>query len=145
MFVIAAACEANPAETKTVIYENKEAGIVIYQSSNWELEKEVSIDPLNAAFKQDHMRAIVSIIPNAKTVEQIKAELNLEGDFVQMIEETEDSLSFKITQTEETRSDIFVKTADHETIIVTFFTPLKNYQTNSEKIDDFKDSIARIY
>ncbi|WP_227935126.1 hypothetical protein [Alkalihalobacillus deserti] len=144
---VAAGCEATQAEVseKAVIYENEEAGIQIFESGNWTLDAEVSTEPLNATFKQDDMRVIVSVIPSVKTLDQIKTELNLDGDFIEMIDETKESLAFKLNQTENTRSDLFIEASEDKTLVLTFFTPVKEYQTNLKKIEEFRKSISPLY
>ncbi|MFC0558325.1 hypothetical protein [Halalkalibacter alkalisediminis] len=146
LFVVAA-CESVQVEgtEKPVIYENEEAGIQIFESGNWILDAEVTTEPFNATFKQDDLRVIVSIIPSIKTLDQIKKELNLNGNFVEMINETEESLSFKLNQTENTRSDLFVETSENETLVLTFFTPENEHQTNVKEIEEFRKSILRLY
>jgi hypothetical protein len=143
LFVIAA-CETTQEEIseKAFLYKNEKAGIEIIESSNWTLDSEITTEPLNATFRQDDIKAIVSIIPSSKTLDQIKRELNLNGDFVQIIDETEESLSFKLNQTENTRSDIFVETSDGETLVLTFFTPEHDYLAKHRKIEEFRKSIT---
>ena len=144
LLLIISACESTQAEhiEKVVMYENEKAGIQILESSNWMLDSEVSTEPFNVTFKQDEIRAIVSIIPNIKSLEEIKKELDLTSDYVQIIEETPERLSFRMEQTEHTRSDIYVQQTGEETLVLAFFTPDHDYLANYEKIEEFRKNIT---
>lgn len=136
--------EAGEVE-KAVFYENVEAGLKIYESSDWTLDSEVSIEPFNATFKQGNVRAIVSIIPSVKTLDQIKQELHLDRDFVEVIEESDHRLSFQTNQKESIRSDIYAQQTDGETLILTFLTSIAEYEANQEKMEEFRNNIERTY
>ncbi|WP_088105483.1 hypothetical protein [Halalkalibacter urbisdiaboli] len=126
---------------KVVFFENEEAGLTIYESSNWVLDSVVSNEPFNATFKRDDVRAIVSIIPGERSLEQIKQELKLNRDFVKVLDESEDYLSFQMRENESIRSDIYREQAGEETLIVTFLTPLETYEQNSAKAEEFRKNI----
>ncbi|MFC0472174.1 hypothetical protein ACFFHM_17105 [Halalkalibacter kiskunsagensis] len=145
LFVVSG-CESSQAKVeKVVFYENVDAGLKIYESSNWILDSEVSSKPFNAIFKQDNVRVIVSIVPSVKSLDQIKKELNLDRDYVQLIEETADSISFQLNEKESIRSDIYLESKIDETLVLTFFTPVEGYEANQEIMEEFKNQIELTY
>ncbi|WP_332698272.1 hypothetical protein [Halalkalibacter lacteus] len=139
-------CDSSQARAeKAVFYENVDAGMKIYESSNWILDSEVSSEPFNATFKQGNVRVIVSIIPSVKSLDQIKKELNLDRGYVRLIGETADSISFQLNEKESIRSDIYLEYKNDETLLLTFFTPLEGYEVNQEIMEEFKNQIELTY
>ncbi|WP_100407972.1 hypothetical protein [Bacillus solitudinis] len=141
-------CQFSKAEEvdKSVIYKNEEAGLKVYESEDWLLDTEVSSEPFNATFKQESAKAIVSILPGKKSLHQIKNELGLTDEFIQLIEESEYHISFQMNELKNFRSDIYIEhTNADDTLIVTFLTPVIEYEQQKEGKDLFRHNIELIH
>ncbi|WP_209123999.1 hypothetical protein [Alkalihalobacillus sp. BA299] len=133
--------EQTQAESEEILFENTDVGLKIYESSNWIIEQEVYVQNLNVTFQNDTLKAIVSVIPSEKTMEQIKKELQLGDGLITVLEEKDDYFSFHTNQKESIRSDLYIEQDQGKTLIVTFMSPLEDFESYLEEIEEFKGNI----
>lgn len=145
--LVIAGCSTTLAEEpmKKIFYENEEIGLKIYETSDWRIDAGASSEPFNATFKQGNIRAIVSVIPEQKTISEIKKELAANKELFKLIEESDTHVALEINEHNRVRSDIFTEQAGKDTLIVTFLTPLAEYENNKGRMEEFKNSIQLIY
>lgn len=129
------------AESKSIIYENIDAGLKIYESNQWTLEQEVFTRNLNATFQYETVKAIVSLIPSEKSMDQIKQELQLGNGLITILEENDYFFSFHTNQKEGIRSDLFLVHDQGKTLIVTFMSPMDDFERYQEDMNQFKNNI----
>ncbi|MBB5174652.1 hypothetical protein [Texcoconibacillus texcoconensis] len=127
--------------TQEILYENTEWDIKVYETSDWMLDKEVTGESFNVTFEKDLLKAIVTIIPNEKSFDEIKQELQVGAGNVSIEEEKEDFLAFKNERKETIRTDIYLKQEGDYTGIISFMTPESDWEINQEKIETFKGNI----
>ncbi|WP_216830960.1 hypothetical protein [Alkalihalobacterium elongatum] len=128
-------------ESEQIFFENMDAGIKIYEAPNWTLEQEVFSKNLNATFKYETLKAIVSVIPSEKTMEQIKTELQLGDGLITVLDENDNFFSFHTNQKESIRSDLFLDHDYGKTLIVTFMSPSEDFSSYRGEIEQFKENI----
>lgn len=129
-------------DQKNVIqYENKEVGLRFYGTKNWAMEEETPTNQFNVTFVNDYSKAIITVISNEKSFEEIKRELKIGTGKVIILEESNDYLAFKSERLESIRTDIYISQKGGHVGIVTIMTPLKNYEINQKSIIDFRNNI----
>ncbi|MDE5415720.1 hypothetical protein [Alkalihalobacterium chitinilyticum] len=128
-------------ESKTIFYENMDAGLKIYESNQWTLEQEVFTRNLNATFQYETVKAIVSVLPSEKSMDQIKQELQLGDGLITILEESDHFFSFHTNQKEGIRSDLFLDHDQGKTLIVTFMSPMDDFERYQEDMNQFKKNI----
>ena len=128
-------------ESKTIIYENMDAGLKIYESTQWTLEQEVFTRNLNATFQYEAVKAIVSVIPSEKSMDQIKQELQLGDGLITILEENDHFFSFRTNQKDGIRSDLYLDHDQGKTLIVTFMSPIDDFERFQDEMDQFKNNI----
>lgn len=124
---------------ESVLYEN-EQGLKITNSEGWTKKEETS-DPFNIRFENEQSTAIISVISNEKSVEEIKDELISGAGEITILDEGDDFVSFQTDRKESIRSDVFVERSDEESRVIIFMTPAADYEKNKAKFDEFRENI----
>ncbi|WP_078430052.1 hypothetical protein [Alkalihalobacterium alkalinitrilicum] len=133
--------EQTDEKSEQLLFENIDVGIKIYETSDWTLEQEVYTENLNATFQYETLKAIVSIVPSEKTMEQIKQELQLNDGLITVLNETDTYYSIQTNQKESIRSDLFIEHDHGKTLILTFMSPSEDFESYYEEMEQFKENI----
>lgn len=128
-------------QNQAVLYENTELGLRVLKTQNWMIDEEPTTKQFNITFKNDYSKAIITVISNEKSFEEIKRELQTGAGEVSVLKETSDYLAFKSEREESIRTDIYISQRGTHTYIVTFMTPLKDYESNQESIEAFYKNV----
>ena len=124
-----------------ILYDNNDAGLRVYQTPDWYLEREVVIEQLNVTFSDGKAKAIITVISSEKSIDEIKQELILGAGEVTVIEESDGYVAFESESTESIRTDVYISQTESSTGIVAFMAPSEDYEEVQESIGAFKDNI----
>ncbi|KUO58990.1 MAG: hypothetical protein APF84_05915 [Gracilibacter sp. BRH_c7a] len=127
--------------TKIILYENTQVGLRVYETKNWVTNQEPTAEPFSVTFSNEHSKAILSVISNEKSFEEIKRELKVGAGKVIVLEEIGDYLAFQSERLESIRTDIYIEQIGARIGIITFMTPLKDYELSQDSIEAFKKNI----
>lgn len=128
-------------QKQEVLYENTEVGLRVYKTQNWVIDEEPTTKEFSVTFRDDYSKAIITVISNEKSFEEIKRELKVGAGKVSVLEETSDYLAFKSDRLESIRTDIHISQKGGHIGIVTIMTPLKNYESNQNSIQAFVNNV----
>lgn len=128
-------------QKKVIQYENEEVGLIVYETQSWMMEEETPTKQFSVTFTNDYSKAIITVISNEKSFEEIKRELKVGAGKVSVLEETSDYLAFKSERLESIRTDIYIIQKGGHIGIITMMTPLKNYEVNQNSIQDFVKNV----
>lgn len=132
--------EPYQTEELNFLYENQL--FIVADTPGWTVHQDKSPnDKANVMFQNGKLRAIVTVVSNEKSLEEIKNELKASFRNVEEIEETNNYLSFKSKREESIRTEIYLNSGDGQTGILIFMTPLNDYETNQSKIIKFKNNV----
>ncbi|KHF38705.1 hypothetical protein [Halalkalibacter okhensis] len=126
---------------QVVMYENSDKGIKVYELPNWEFEEQLEKDQFNVIFQSDKGKAIITVLDSIKDVEDIKNELMIGVGTSTIIEETDHYFAFESERKESIRADIYIEQQGQKVTILTFMTPLDDYEEKIESIEEFKQHI----
>lgn len=126
---------------QAIVYENPEVGLRVYETLNWAIDKDTTRTQSNVMFANGNLKAIITMIPNSKSFEEIKQELKIGAGKVTVITETDDYLAFQSDRQESIRTDIYISEHGGHIAIITFMTPLNDYESNLGKMESFKSSV----
>ncbi|OIJ22394.1 hypothetical protein BKP45_07090 [Anaerobacillus alkalidiazotrophicus] len=131
-----------PYQTEELNYLYESQLFIVADTPGWTVHQEnTSNDKANVMFQNGKLRAIVTVVSNEKSLEEIKKELKASFRNVEEIEETNNYLSFKSKREESIRTEIYLHSGDGQTGILIFMTPLNDYETNQSKIIEFKNNV----
>ncbi len=128
-------------QKQEVLYENTEVGLRVYKTQNWVIDEEPITKEFSVTFRNDYSKAIITVTSNEKSFEEIKRELKVGAGKVSVIKETNDYLAFKSERAESIRTDIYIIQRGAHTGIVTFMTPLKDFESNQGNIEAFNKNV----
>ena len=128
-------------QEKVIQYENGEVGLRVYEAQSWMMDEEAKTKQFSVTFINDYSKAIITVISNEKSFEEIKRELKVGAGKVSVLEETNDYLAFKSERLESIRTDIYISQKGGHIGIVTIMTPLKNYESNQNSIQAFVNNV----
>ncbi|MCL7748002.1 hypothetical protein [Halalkalibacter alkaliphilus] len=126
---------------KIVMYENTDRGIRVYETPNWEFGEQSEGDQINVTFYSEKGKAIITVLSSKKDLEEIKQELMIGVGKSNIIEETDNYFAFQSERKESIRSDVYFEQQDQRVNILTFMTPVDDYEENIEYIKEFKQHI----
>lgn len=133
-------------ENHAVVYENPKAGIRVYETPDWVVGTEV-VEPLNVTFHyyptlgNQQLKAIITVISNESTFNEIKQEFLTGAGEVSIIHESDNHLAYKSERKESIRTDIYLQLDGLHTKIITFMMPLEDYEENQEQMEAFINNI----
>jgi hypothetical protein len=132
--------EPNQKEETKYLYESQSFKVI--ELPGWTESKDESTDDkANVMFQNGKLKAVVTVVSNEKSLEQIKNELKTALGSAEEIEDSDHYMSFKSNRKESIRTDIYLNRSDEQTGILIFMTPLQNFETSKAKIEEFKNNV----
>ncbi|MDR5658854.1 hypothetical protein RH915_05070 [Serpentinicella sp. ANB-PHB4] len=148
ILLIASGCSKKHVDTenqniqeKAVLYENIDLGFRVFESSQWNVGEESTNGSFNVTFENNKLKAIVTILTSEKSVDEIKNDLKTGTRKANIIQDTKDSLIFESERKESIRTEIYIKDNRANKGIITFMTPVKDYENNKDAIDEFRRNL----
>jgi hypothetical protein len=132
--------QTNQTEEKEFLYESQV--IKVTETPGWKEDKNTSSnDKVNVMFQNGNVKAIVTMVSNEKSLEEIKNELKTAFGSAKEIEESDLYVAFKSNREESIRADIYLNRGDEQTGILIFMTPLQEFGASQPKIEEFKNNV----
>jgi hypothetical protein len=131
------AAESPTSDTKTAIYTDTETGLAVYETEGWVFEKESKTGKgVNVTFSNEKVKGILSILSTDKSFDEIKNELKVGAGQIEIIDESDEYLSFKSLRKESIRTDIYLnRLPEGNVYIFSFLTPAEQFLDNQGKIE----------
>ncbi|SDM18596.1 hypothetical protein [Sediminibacillus halophilus] len=127
-------------EEKNYLYESET--VKVTETSGWSKHDSPSNDgEENILFQNDNVKAILTLVSDEKSLDEIKNELKSSFGNTEAIEENEKYLSLKSNRKESVRTDIYLDSGDEQTGILIFMTPFEEYEKNQAVIEEFKKNV----
>lgn len=98
-------------------------------------------DEGNVVFENGKVKAIITVVSNEKSLEEIKSELKKSFANAEVIQESSDYVSLKTNRKESIRSDVYFNRGEDQTGIIIFMTPIKTHEKNKTIIEKFKNNV----
>lgn len=137
--------EVTEIQDKKIIYTNDKWGITVFEAEGWVQSTsnydQTFSDSLNLIYQNETLKAIITIVSNNKSLEDIKKEIMISLGNVDVLEDSNTFLTLKTNRKESIRIDIYFNRNELHTGIITFMVPLDKYEANKNKISDFRDNV----
>lgn len=130
--------ESDLASAKqTVMHENKQYGITIYENSDWQFVSEQQSDNINIKLSHPNkLNAIITTASSEKSFAMIKQELLAGAGDIDVIAEDDDTLSYRSKLQDAIRTDVYFKPNHGEKhILVIFMSPVSVHEEVAPYID----------
>jgi hypothetical protein len=126
---------------QVIMYEHTDRGIRVYETPNWEFGEQSEGEQINVTFHSEKGKAIITVLTSNKDLDEIKQELMIGVGKSNIIEETDNYFAFQSERKESIRTDVYIDQQGQRVNILTFMTPVDDYEENIEYIKEFKRHI----
>ncbi len=116
--------------------------VKVTETSGWNLKTDSTTEEkVNVVFENGKLNAIVSVISNDKSLDEIKQEIKASYGQIEIMEETDTFISFLTNRKESLRADIYLTRGEQNTGILIFMTPAQQFEEKKDIMEEFQGNV----
>ncbi|MCP8615338.1 hypothetical protein [Salirhabdus salicampi] len=123
------------------MYESDQ--LTVFETTGWEItDEKLASNRLNVMLNGDKVKAILTVVPNEKSFDEVKQELKTGAGDVEIIQEEDNYLSFQSKRNESIKTEVYLREEHNNVYVFTFMVPVTEYEANKEKIEKLLNNIS---